>query len=762
MAIGDVLSAVVDADGWHLDVTLSQLSTGGTYNMGFGPMNDPSTGSPKVVLTVTRMGFDNAGNPIAVPQTIYGTIQQRKVVPNQAQNNETISGSDVIVRLVLSDCVYAKDKSGAGNSGVDITCVIGAGFYTQGGIPNNARSSFTVTNNSTVSYTKVVANWSWPGFQLFQGSKAVVRTVGYQGDGREGRPVRAWKCTGTDGTTTQTVWAYDMKIDRQMGDAVPIPEYIFTFDNTVWAQGATLTFNFVAYPWIGDSTSLADTSTTGQTDPYPYMCPKTGVCDKNSAYGVTVAYVDSTSGVNGSGVATDISNASAAEASPYLNIGAAAVGITNYNTANRSRSNCGAGIIYLKSGNHVFTGSAITGIGATPATWITIMPAPGLNRSQVALSGQSTASDLSDRVKIQNVTITSTTLNTFSGCLALWFDQCDFNTTNTGLCNSSGGVVYATRCKVTALGQGMRPNSTVNNPWGLVRGNTLTGFTGSILCYCTIGNLRDGTPASGSTVLLTDYNGMLSPAPAGNIIAYNKIMNGINTTVLFECNRFFPNTFGTAFVQNVLEHGQRNVAGNALADFASSDGTTTNTPADNLILLNSTMVGERCFVGYNDQTALTKYRRYWSRKNNAWGRSANKGDTFTPNDANRVGGWMCTFGVRCEGEYHSQNTQSLPGNFYMEFVGIKSWQPATNTYGTVAQMKFRGAGCIVENPLGTFTSGSGNGNYRPAQDSPLLAQSKTLLIPYDIDGNPRSAVDAAGAYAAPKGAHAMKSIYYGL
>ena len=49
-----------------------------------------------------------------------------------------------------------------------------------------------------------------------------------------------------------------------------------------------------------------------------------------------MAYVDSTSGNNGTGVATDIANTATASASPYLNIGAAAVGITNYNTTNRS------------------------------------------------------------------------------------------------------------------------------------------------------------------------------------------------------------------------------------------------------------------------------------------------------------------------------------------------------------------------------------------------------------------------------------------
>lgn len=750
MATGDILAVRVLADGYHAEVDIENLAVGGTYAFGLGSNNDPTTGTPKVTFNVVSLGYDDTGSSTTIARTVYGVNSQRKAYPNNASLEEAVVSTTLTVKILLSDYIFQKDNTGAGNSGTAVTCNILSGFYTKTAVPNNAASNITVTNNSTVAYPKVVANWSWPGYQLYQGSTGTNRCVAFHGYGRYGRPVRVVKFTTTDGTVTDTQYIKTMSIDKTMGDAVYVPEYICTFDNTQFTQSAALTCNFVAYPWIGDSGSVLDTS-TGTADPTPAFGPKTGICDKNSTYGVTVAYVDSTSGNNGTGVATDIANTATASASPYLNIGAAAVGITNYNTANRSRSNCGAGIIYLKAGSHAFTGSAITGIGAAPDVWVTIMPAPGVSRASAIIASNSTASDISDRVKVQGVTITTTTVNTFSGCLALWFDQCEFNTTNVGLANSSGGTVWATRNLVTALGQGFRPNSTVNNPWGLVRGNTMPGFSGTILCYTTLGNLRNGTP-TGSTVLTTDYSGMLAPQPSNNIIAYNKIMNGQNSTVMFSCNTYFPNTFGTAFVQNILEHSQRHAAGNALADFSSSDNVSTNTPCDNFILWGNTMVGERCFVGYNDSAtpSVVKYRRYWSRKNNAWGRSANKGDVFGTADGVRVGGWPCTFGPNCSGEHHSQNTQSLPGNFYMEFPGLKTYQPNTSTYGTVAQMGFKGAACIVENPLLTFTSGAGNGDYTPSVSSPLNSQTLELLIPWDIDGNPRSTYDSAGAYALPK------------
>jgi hypothetical protein len=750
MATGDILAVRVLADGYHAEVDIENLDVGGTYAFGLGANNDPTTGVPRVVFTVVSLGFDDTGSATTITRYVYGVNSQRKPYPNNTSLEEAVVSTTLTVQILLSDYIYQKDNTGAGNSGTAVTCNILSGFYTKTAVPNNAASNVTVTNNSTVAYTKVVANWSWPGYQLYQGSTGTNRCVAFHAHGRNGRPVRVVKFTTTDGTVTDTQYIKTMSIDKTIGDAVCVPEYICTFDNTQFTQSATLTCNFVAYPWIGDSASVLDTS-TGTADPTPAFGPKTGICDKNSTYGVTVAYVDSASGNNGTGVAADIANTATASASPFLNIGAAAVAITNYNTANRSRSNCGAGIIYLKAGSHAFTGSAITGVGAAPAVWVTIMPAPGVSRASAIIASNSTATDISDRIKVQGVTITTASVNTFSGCLALWFDQCEFNTTNIGLSNSTGGTVWATRNLVTQLGQGFRPNSTTNNPWGLVRGNTMPGFSGTILCYTTLGNLRNGTP-TGSTVLTTDYSGMLSPAPANNIIAYNKIMNGQNSTVMMSCNTFFANTFGTAFIQNVLEHAQRHAAGNALADFSSSDNVSTNTPCDNLIMWNNTMIGERCFVGYNDSAtpSVVKHRRYWSRKNNAWGRSANKGDVFGTADGVRVGGWPCTFGPNCSGEYHSQNTQSLPGNFYMEFPGIKTWQPNTSTYGTVAQMGFKGAACIVENPLGTFTSGAGNGDYTPAVSSPMNSQTLELLIPWDIDGNPRSTYDAAGAYALPK------------
>ena len=118
---------------------------------------------------------------------------------------------------------------------------------------------------------------------------------------------------------------------------------------------------------------------------------------------------------------------------------------------------------------------------------------------------------------------------------------------------------------------------------------------------------------------------MLAPQPSNNIIAYNKIMNGQNSTVMFSCNTYFLNTFGTAFVQNILEHSQRHAAGNALADFSSSDNVSTNTPATTLscgehngwrTLLSDTTI---------QQPVCRQVQEILVAKEQRVGRSANKG-----------------------------------------------------------------------------------------------------------------------------------------
>ena len=739
MATGDILSVEIIADGDRADITIEGLSTGGTYSMGLGTNNTTTSVTPKIALWVTSLGYDDTGTQITQGRWVYGTIKTREGYPNEALNEETASGGNVTVRVWLSDFIYSTDKAGVGNSGTDIIAEIQSGFYTQG-TANNAKRNLTVTNSSTLAHRKVIANWTWPGYQRVTGSSFTLRCDAYQHHGDYGRPVRVVKFTVTDGTNTETVYVREMTIDSSMPDMVKVQEYIATIPTTNFTQGAVLTCNFIAYPWIGDSTSILDTS-TGTAPPTPLYGPIKMLCDKNSTYGVTCALVDPTGSDAGANTVYDESVFNPATAYKFLTIGKAAAAIAAYNNTNRSRNDVGGGIVYLNAGSYNWLGSSNT-YGSTPDTWITVMPASGVDRSTVNISGASGNTDISDRVHLKGVTITSTALNTFTGINAQWFDDCAWNTTGTGVVNNIGGTAWSTHGHAIEFTQGFRPSSTNNFAFALVRGMDLSGFKNSILVYTVVGNKRTGAYTPSSGLFINDYSsGMACPDPFNWILAYNEIYGYDNVTIIATVGTVKSNTFGGAMVSNVFENALLS-GGNGMLDISASDGTTTNTPNENFILWNNTFVGQRCFIGYNDNGTITKYRRYWSQKNNYWDRWANKGDVFFPQNANRIGAWSITNMVGSSGNVLDQNMHSIPSNFYAEFAGLSTYQPAYGSGGSLTDADF-----VNRQSSSESVAGAGDGDYRINSSSSIcVGKPVYVTLPYDLDGNARYVGDASGAY----------------
>jgi hypothetical protein len=740
---GDIKSVTIDSDGWHALVRIKNLGTGGTYatRMGLGTNNDPATGTPLMTFTVTSMGFDDNGDATTIVRTVYGVKPQRKVTPDEATNDETTAGTDVIVKVILSDYIYSKDDVGAGKSGTAVTYSIGSGFYTKTAIPNNA-STGTAVNSSTLAYPKVVGNWSYVhDFEHITNASHKLRVAAFHRSAQQGRPVRLVRFTETDGSTTVTTNVTTMTIDADMSaDAVPVPEYVATMNSTTLTQGATITRNFKAFPWMGDDAACLDSS-TGTAAPTPLVGPLTAVNDRTGAYGTTCALVDATLGNDSTGVAEDISTFDPGTALPFLTIGKAASAIAAYNNTNRSRNDVGAGQVHCKAGSYNWLGSS-NSYGSVPACWITIQRAAGVAVDDVILSGTSGNTDISDRVRIKGLKITSNTVNTFSGMLALWFDTCHFDTSGSTLWNTSGSVLWFTHCDVDQLAIGMKPFSTTNQSTKLARGNDLTGFAHTIQVYTVLGNLRTTKYVPSAVLFRQDsIAGSLCPNAVNFIIAYNKIYGWqCNVVEALSVGANNPNTHGGAIVQNLIEN--TDVATGGLLSIASSDGVTTNTPVDNLLIWHNTFVGQRCFVGYNDAGTIIKERRYWSQKANYWDRWANKGDTFAPTNAARVGAWTVTNRVGASGCVLAQTMISLPGNFFAEYEGIKSYQPTTSSPSTYADFVDLQA---TTGATGNV-AGAGDGDYHTNVTSPLRGMPDVLLLPYDLDGDARSLGDAAGAY----------------
>ena len=749
MATGDILSATVDTNGWWLLLVIEGLNTGGTYSPGWTSSDNPRVLiTPKIKLTVTSLGFIG-GTATTVSRDVFVSIPQRLAFPNEASLDETFASGNVTLKLRLSNKIYAKDKSGAGNSGTDIVGYIQSGFYTQGGTPNNARSGFTVTNNSTSAYPKTVANWSMVAGQLMQGSTFRLKACAFSKHFPTGDPTDCVEFSLTDGTNTVTRRVYQARIDQSSPDRVPVIEYFADMPLSTLNQGAVCTAHFKAWPRIGDTAAIRDTSVGGTTWPTALYGPTPYVCDKNGTYGQSVAVVDPSTGNDSTGVAADISNLSTANASPFLTLAKAAVAITTRNNSQYSRNNCGGGIVYMKAGNHTWLGAANTGIGGTPDTWITFAPYPGTARSAVTITAQGTTGTLSGRVKLDNLTITVATSNTFTNIAAIWLNNIDLNTTGT-IFNTTNGYQWMTFGKVTnSAGQGLRHNSSTGSPFAMVRGVDLPSFNKTINGYMVIGNDKYNRVTPASTLVSTSLASVNAPVPDTNgnwIIAFNKFRGLETPAVMFECGVSLPCASG-AIVQNLFE--TCGTQPNGLGDIGASDGTTTNTPHTNIIVAHNTCVGNRVFVGYNEVGTLIKEKLDWIILNNYWDRTGYKTDPHNPGSSNRTGNWEIMSGVDTEGDYKCQNMIS-GASFYPEFNGIKSYNPSAGNTGTAAEAQFVDRKSATE-ILGTLTAGAGNGDYRIPPTSPICRRTVRNMLRWDIEGKARCAEDAAGAYSLRRG-----------
>jgi len=742
MAAGDILSVTVRADGWEADVVMEGLATGGTYNFGLGANGDPATGTPKIKFTVVSLGFDNTGAATTITRTVYGTKQVRKPYPNQAQNQESNDGSNTTVRIALSDYIYAKDATGAGNSGTAPVVNILAGFYTSGGTPNNASGAgFAVTNSSAATYPKVVGNWSWPGFNRVTGDFPL-RAVAFHANGMNGRPVACVKFTAADThghTATTTV--IDPTDDNTVGDAVPVVEYVGTMAVSSLTTLDVLTCNFQAFPWIGDTDSILDTTVGGTAQPTPLYGPITQLLDKSGTYGVTVACVDPAGNDSGGsiGQAVDIGSYVQGTTRPFLTIGKAAAAIAAYNNSNRSRNTVGGGIIYLNNGTYAWAGTA-NSYGTTPSDWLKITRSPASSsRAAVVIASQSNDRVTGGRQWFYDVTITATSNLWMSSAGVSWFDNCTID--QTGVSASYAFIYstthwYVTRCTITKIQQGLRPYSTENSPICIVRGNTIAqDGVGALFAYTVLGNVTQGTRTLDG-LLLQSYGGQTIPTNTQPIIAFNKLLGmKSSSSAILSC---FPTTAtsGMALVQNVIENIS---TGSANLVAIAGDGSTGANAVNNVIIWNNVLVGQRINLAYNDTAANAPVRTKWSVKNNLADDYNLKSDVFA-SDGGNVGNWSQLYGVNHSGNVWAETTNiGAPAQYLQEFAGLKCIANGASQAATYLAFTNRLA----------FAGGSstaGQGSYNLKVSSPAVGLQRDLVIPIDIAGVRRSPFSAAGAY----------------
>lgn len=717
---GDFIGATVDSGGWQLWLDFKSMPTNGTFAYGLGADN-ALTGAEKAKLTLTSQGFDDAGQPTTLARTNYGTLRIRFPTPDNAFPDVVSNVNYTRIKVALSDYVYA------GDSNLSLTLL--SGLYSNT-LVSGATTATAVTNLSTRAYPQPVANWSWRGFRVIDETNLTLRAVAYQIGAQAGRPVRAVAFRVTDSTdTSYTNILAEMTIDSGMNDANPVPEFIAHFATNTLAPGL-VRCDARVYPWIGDATSVLDTANAIQFEPTPHFCTLTNAVSYARTYAVVMAGTGSDTDGR---AASEVYWATNQSPPPFATIGRAMVCILGTNTAHYARTNLGGGVIYVGDGSFGWLGSAVVATVA-PAVEILVVASNGIASCAITnYASDSAALADKDIVRIKNINIGCATAP-FRNLGHVWFEGCtlhDAPAQQWSDCGTAPNSYIFTGCTVTNLGyQELRGVAADNLFISLMRGTTIRKGCKSIHYFTMLGCTH---PADGTETFVVS-NDKASQWALTNfpcILAYNTIYgcHGYQSV-----GNLFGLTNGFALIQNVMEQDD-GYNGSYRYSLGSAGHHYTNG-----IIWNNTLASSLVMIGYNDAGTAPMWRDGYTIKNNAFSRTVIKSDLYAPADAGRTGNWNVVWSVASAGNAYV-NTTNLAA-FPFETPGVGGFQDPYPIDNPVNYEEF-----ILYGGFDGVSTNASPGDFRLSASSPLRTRNVTQwVLPFDIQGNARSASDPPGAF----------------
>jgi hypothetical protein len=730
-AVGDILSTTVRADGWTAEVVIDNMVEGGIYNYGWSANQIFSTSLPKVVFTVTSETSTTSGVPTTKVRYVRGGMSL-DTTDDPEQNADFVSGGDLHVLVTLEDWIYPDDV---------VTVTIANDWYVNGGANSSPVTGMSVTNGSTRPYFATDFVWTRPPFQRITGSTFTVGALASSHHALEGHPVVSVIFTATDGITTpQTVIVTEMTKNSFTGDKRVCSEYLATFDNTAFTQGATITVNAKAYPHIGDASNVFDSSTFA-AQPSVKPGPQTFLCDKNSTYGWSIALVDPAAVDDTAGVAYDPATYNRATATPCKTVAGAFAKIAARNNSVHGRNDISASVVELKAGtSYLLFGATGAPGNSNPDSWAIVRPVPGLDGDDVQFSGSSGDADLSDRVKIENIGFTSPT-NGPTGINALWLDQCKLAASSAP---SSGQIsgnthIWMTGCDVPNWSN-LRPYGSGLGGFKLMRGCDFSGYRGNMTPECFLGNIkndRSSTSPSNPATFLQDGLGATSGPWESVFIAYNEIYGLGAMGVKYWDKKANAPLRGLTIMENLFE-----AVSTSVAIFQVSGGGEANQTFTGAKIWHNTWMGERHFFCYNDTgTAPVWYQGVEYNGNIAWEYNIKDNNHGGPGAANpaRIGNWSVLYGVGQSGNLNAD--VGVGDQFTNRWGGINVRHDVWGT--NTAFFDFLDFQATATEG---GTGAAGLGDYRLGASSPARNLLHVYKTPYDLDGNPRGLPDAAGAY----------------
>lgn len=731
-AVGDILSAAVETNGWVLRIEIS----GGTNQMffnGFGPNNTVGT-SNNLTVDVTSMGFDDTGTQLYnVGRKVRGTALLRRPYAEQAVwdvlTNDGAGASTM--RIALSEFVFSRDSN--------ITVSIRAAAFTNGAVNSAAATGLAVTNLSTQPYPRPVGNWSWPGNQLETNATMRLRAVAFGGSAQLGRPIRVMRFIATGATSGISVTNHQtqMMIDRTLPDPIPTGEYVADIALAGFTDNELLRCDFQAFPWVGDTAlNTADGVNIWPTNTY---CQITNRCDPDNDWSRALAVV-ALDGNDTNGRATNNVDPTQVQAAHYFaSIGKAASEIVATNNALYGHASLDGGTVYVRAGVTNWGAEVAGNIGLN---WLHIVPYPG---ESVSLTNAPTSQHIGHDAMVHFKGIT------FSGPANLlylehnWFDQCRFDSSAAAFLQDQYSA-YFTHCAASNITQGLIPYGAAPM-YHLIRGCNLDGSLKKAGAMVMMGNSHPASGALGGGFIWQGDISVKAPADGG-IFYNNKIFGTTNTAASLGTINNTNMFHGYAMIQNVWEH----VSG---TNTGFNIGINNSFQFTNFLVWNNVLLGFRIMVAYNDAGSAPAYRYLWTYQNNIVDDFNIKADVLVGSpDAARIGNWPVIFGAGCYGNVHPETTNvgGAAGGFMQEFSGLNylggtaasgssdgstTFIKTTNYLRFVSRQAFDGA---------TFPM-PGNGNYRHQSDAPQNLTPGAWVLPFDIEGLPRSLSDPPGAYA---------------
>lgn len=704
MANGDIIACSVNSDGFTIDITFEGMSSGGTHDLGFGADNDPT--QAKITLSLTSEGFDSSGTLTTVSRSLYGVPclepnlgAMRKAYPDDADPEETVSGSDLIVRYALSDFIYDDDTS------ITINC--DSALYNDGSIDNNSISDFAVTNNSTLDYPKVIGKWAIADRQTIVGTDLHLEFVAFHRFAQNRSPVAAVKFTITDehsNSVSNTITDLTISDDSPL---TSIQLYQSDIDVSSLTDLDNITIQAQIYPHVGDNDSILNTNDGSYSFPTPLYTNLQFRLDKTGAHGHTCV----TSGGN-DGTGQVYSSQSAAESgNAFATLAAALTALQTYNNSNVSHNDAGGGTIYIDDATYTLNSTN----GGTLTEWVTITKMSTASKGTAIFQAAANNASIPTFLKLNGITFSGGTFFNGNNNSYLWVDDCAVNTT---------GLLTIYRCAycVATNNTGLFARafdvfSTNTTQWALIRGNNLTGRHDSF-GYCVLGNYN---------VYIREQDSLTNVLNDGGIFAYN-INYSPDTSIQIVLADTYNFTHGFAVVQNILER-----AGSQAQAMVLISADTTTTTTNHIILWNNTIAGARSNVGYNDIAAGGPYNQVnWSERCNIFSNWNNKDDTFNDN-ADAYGSWPVGYHV---GAKYNLFRTSATDEWFGEFYGVNSKKGTTATPLSPDYVDDESAD----------GGNTGSGDYKLNETSPAYDIALDNVLRYDIEGTLRSDSGSIGSY----------------